>query len=294
MEFLRYASQMASYAIPNKVLNSPDAVYASEKLDGSNFSIYYDGEDFKYAKRTGFITEADELFGWKNYLTEDTLNSVKAFYVVLVSRGYIKDDGYIVVVGEYFGENVRAKYRNEGKFTFFDVFIKNDTEEFERLSGEEFWLISDIVCLDTPFWIHYPNIRAALKDLPITYDEIFELEYDIFMESYSPETFEGWCIRPVKGNAFFGVKHKTELFAEKSPEKARAMANSVTPGSDLIPYLTVRRIENVLSHGDLKVSDGKKLIDAVIDDALKESGLTETPNRNIYYQELFPLLKGLK
>lgn len=291
--FAKYPSLTNAYALNERQLYTDFPVIAMEKIDGSNFSVHITKTEIKYAKRTGFINNDGELFGWREALDEAELEPV-----FKELQAELKTTETLILYGEYYGDNVRAKYGKTG-FVWFDA-VRNG----KRLNIEELYTLiydlredreGDLIIhrtkLETLKYIKYNNLREALQELPTEYTE------NINLMAHSPETFEGWVIRPYYNEtAFWGVKHKTALFSEKSPEKARTRASKPQEGLELIPYLTARRIENVLSHGDLKPSDGRKLIDSVIDDAAEEAGLKLPPenHRGVYYSILFPLLKGIK
>jgi hypothetical protein len=281
MEFRKYDSLMNAYSMGGALFKSNKPVVAMEKIDGSNFSIYVKGGEFKFAKRTGFITEDEELFGWKTALAGTNIIEYLEEYCAY----FYNPEDELIFYGEYFGDNVRTSYGTKGDFLFFDLFVNGERKSFEDLKQTN---------LDLPAHLYFNNLKEALQALPIDFPNGLIENANILhnLQATSKEEFEGWVVRPVYGGvqAFFGVKYKTELFSEVSPQKVINYINREAQGHELIPYLNLNRCFNIVSHGDLKFTDGIKLADAVIADAEKESGLEASKNKGLYYKELMPLI----
>jgi Rnl2 family RNA ligase len=81
--------------VHNKLFSKKTKWVVQEKIHGSNFSIYYDGNTIKYAKRNGILTEEDWFYNYqtiKNKLEENT----KRLYEILNQKK-------IIIYGELFG-----------------------------------------------------------------------------------------------------------------------------------------------------------------------------------------------
>ena len=73
---------------------------ATEKIDGSNFSIYSNGKDTKYAKRTGFLKEDEWFFNYQSISLELSVKSKKIYNILIQKESNIK---FIVIYGELCG-----------------------------------------------------------------------------------------------------------------------------------------------------------------------------------------------
>ena len=104
MEFLPYqkiSSSTSQWECPPKVLKRllSTPYVALEKVHGSNFSLYSDGVDVRFAKRSGFIEQQQWFYGYEaiaDPLRDRTLLLVEAL------RRQHRVDG-VIVYGELFG-----------------------------------------------------------------------------------------------------------------------------------------------------------------------------------------------
>ena len=73
---------------------------ATEKIDGSNFSVYSNGVETKFAKRTGFL-ETEEWF--YNYQSISLELSQKANKIYQIYKSKIANLNFVVLYGELCG-----------------------------------------------------------------------------------------------------------------------------------------------------------------------------------------------
>ena len=73
---------------------------ATEKIDGSNFSVYSNGEETKFAKRTGFLQEEDWFYNYQSISLELSQKANKIFNLLKSKDNNIK---FIVLYGELCG-----------------------------------------------------------------------------------------------------------------------------------------------------------------------------------------------
>jgi Rnl2 family RNA ligase len=275
----------------------------SEKVHGANFSIYYDGEEFKFAKRTSFIgegkkeddgtyyTSGGSFYNWQEALEQDeVLKKVDNIFAQLCSRG--KDT--LVVCGELFGgsyphkevdiSNVKAVqkgvyYSPQQHFYAFDIKVNGSYIDYftfdincrmaDLLYAKALMIGSMDDCLQ------YPNDKQSLVykwvglDLP-------KMEED--------NVSEGVVIKPVIPVYFPNgkrviLKNKNEKFAEKSKgkkSKIPQVAKELEPEAkklldELLNYITENRLKHVLSHiGDVTDKDFGKILGHFMKDCLDD------------------------
>ena len=73
---------------------------ATEKIDGSNFSIYSNGKDTKFAKRTGFLQSDEWFFNYQSISLELSIKTNKMYEILNSKDQNIK---FIVIYGELCG-----------------------------------------------------------------------------------------------------------------------------------------------------------------------------------------------
>ena len=114
MEFIKYPS-IDTNAKPTRSKNPSDKWIVTEKVHGSNFSIYLDLANIgaegwlKTAKRTGFMTPEDKVQfpcdEWlarnKDNLEQTALNTVA--YLAELGTTPLGDGTYLVIFGEFYG-----------------------------------------------------------------------------------------------------------------------------------------------------------------------------------------------
>ncbi len=73
---------------------------ALEKVNGSNFSVYCDGNITKFAKRTGFLKDNQWFYSYEN-IADELETKIKLLYYNLLNKN--NNDNYIILYGELFG-----------------------------------------------------------------------------------------------------------------------------------------------------------------------------------------------
>ena len=76
---------------------------ATEKIDGSNFSVYSDGTNVKFAKRTGFLEDSDWFYNYQ-LIALDLSKKAKKLYQILNSAKLSPTPlKFIIIYGELCG-----------------------------------------------------------------------------------------------------------------------------------------------------------------------------------------------
>lgn len=272
MEFRKYNSLENHYRdkFINAIVESGNdggEWVALEKIHGANFSFWYDGEELKYAKRSGFC---DDTFFSCYIIVEKYGEAVKRLYDQIIGEELKKLKPTLVVYGEIFGGNFfgdstpNAKciqagvdYHPDVEFAAFDIAI--DIEEGVRvLSFNRMQLECE---------------KAEMPMVPTVYRGTFAncLEHDNDFHSLVPASYgltvpqdkkpkaEGLVLRPATGERFLStgkrciIKSKNATFAEKEnkakPRKAPVPlsddANLLM--DDLLRFITESRVAAVQS-----------------------------------------------
>lgn len=280
---------------------------ASEKIHGSNFSIFYNGETACYGRRTDFLTKEipvpcenpGEYFNESFY---DARNLVARFHNKLpdIYKNIKEYDPKMIkfsIYGEYFGGNWPVEDAN---------YIKGGPKSVQKgvyyTPNHEFFAFDIcVVAEDKNYWVDVLDIPKLLKDyiphVPVytkgTFDEVFNM--DIVIDSTIPELLglpkqnkniiEGMVIRPNKNlklptDARVIIKKKNAEFLEKVAEpnpkkkgdkKEKAVDPKIAPLlEELLKYLNFNRIDSVVSKfPDLK--DRNKLKDLVSKDIITDA-----------------------
>ena len=73
---------------------------ATEKIDGSNFSVYSNGKEIKFAKRTGFLEDEDWFYNYQSISLELSQKAHNIYNSLKIKNNDIK---FIVLYGELCG-----------------------------------------------------------------------------------------------------------------------------------------------------------------------------------------------
>ena len=235
------------------------------KIHGSNYSIWYDGNEIKYAKRSSFIG-GDSFMG--NYNFDYDKNVIRMYDYLLTHFGC----NDITICGEIYGgfynhpdvervaNSVRVQkgvqYRPDNDFIVFDIMIDGMFVNYD----EEKYLCE---LFELP---HVPELaRGNFEDLinntTIFTDSLYK-RFDLpeIEKNYA----EGWVMKP-NDPTFFGngsrviLKGKNPEFSEmngnKKDKRMKPIYDMSENGSilmeEILTYVTENRLKNVLSHGEI-------------------------------------------
>ena len=248
----------------------PDSVWViTEKLDGANFSFYYDGTDLRVASRTQFV---DGTFFNCQQVINRYEDSIKEFYEQALQDGNLFSGDVLTITGELIGDNIngRVKYRYpEGLTRDFYAF---DTE----INGESLG-----------YMFTYDNINcvpvAPLIDI-CTFEEA--LQHNNTFKSYlSPPDLEinyseGLSISPVIPLYFTSgsqvwLKSKSSEFKEKGVKQRKADIELSEFDNkrlnDILEYVNENRVISAISkYGEVTHKDFGNLMKIVSEDVFDE------------------------
>jgi len=263
---------------------------ATEKIHGSNFSIWYDGTDIKYAKRTGYVEEGENFFNYKIAVNNQMLEmKIKRIYDTL--KRLFKKDMTIIIYGELFG----------GKYNHTSVSYVKGVGAIQK--GVSYTPNIAFACFDISIDGEYLNYdffkRICKSNELVMVPEIFRgtlaecLEQDnalnsvVYKEFGLPEikdnVAEGLVIKPVIGKRMRNgarviIKSKNEKFAENKQEPKKPIDKDIILNDMefavyclLLRSCTLNRLDNVVSKiGKIRRGDFNLLMGLFIRDCIEE------------------------
>lgn len=288
MKFFRFKSIDNSYRTKTtkryKEENVAQGTWClQEKIDGTNFSLWYNGKDYRWASRSGFLGGMDDFFNCDE-VVEEHQEKIKKIYE------YIGATDHVAVYGELFGGcyphpdvtrvdgaakiQCRVKYSPGNHFYAFDV-----------LKDGEFMNIQE--ALDA---LNACGFLAAEIEFSGTLDEC--LEKNPNFETKLPERLglpkiennfsEGYVLKPMKTKRLkTGERVILKLKSEKFKE-TKAKNTRVTPRNPMTPeekeifeivetYITVNRLKNVVGNfGEVRNKDFGALMGLFNKDIFKD------------------------
>jgi Rnl2 family RNA ligase len=280
-----------------------------EKVHGSNFSIYCDGTDTKFAKRSAFL-ESNEWF----YNYETIRDQLSAKTVSLVNdrlKKEYKDMQYCIVYGELLGgfypsdvtkwkgavEAKRITSRNECLLALGDRAIQEGIYYSPNIE----YISYDIVIIESnghALFMNYDQVMSHLKAVQIHYLEPllttsftnamkFNLNFDskvpvdLFKQQKLPSgtnIAEGVVIKPLDGSLRILDKKDNDvrcMVKLKNPQfleiSSEFTPQSMTASTLLLSMINTNRLNNLKSKiGQLCKAKQVQLVQLLIDDVWKD------------------------
>lgn len=302
MVFIKYPSLTNSDTIDldHYALVDPRVTWrATEKIHGMNVSIAveYDGNTRKVSwnsrNRTisgagSSMVDAHDMRQFQGLI--DFTEAHPAFTYMLMGLGWqvAKTTPYTTIAfGELYGAGVQHMDYAENKngttsIRFYNVFV----EYAGKLVKVD----------DTLFRTYFKEYGYEYEDflVPIiaqgTLEELLNMPDADIMKSRLGGDAEGVVYQPITGyevkpHEFYGIKRKLPAFAERKPVKkpqVRTTAEDLQIAQAVESRITVQRVHNILSHGDIQ-ADRKNmglLVKAVQADIMSEKE-REQPNLDI-------------
>jgi Rnl2 family RNA ligase len=265
---------------------------ATEKVDGSNLSVWISPDTIRVGKRSGFLSP-EEIFYNHTVVIDKYKNDFYRIYQILnENRGYQLP--FIVLYGEIFGGYYRhpditpvknskkvqnrINYCPHNDFYVFDIAVPNtETDSLNFIDAIEF----EMACANT-------DLLFAKSLFSGTFDEC--LQFDINFNSTIPQRFG---LPPIEDNYSEGVvmkpdyplyydngdrvilKNKREEFTEvkvKIPKIAKDIPQEVPEYIEhLKNYITDSRYVSVVSKiGDVSFDDFSKIMKDYSEDVTSE------------------------
>lgn len=240
----------------------------TEKLDGANFSFWYNGTDFKVASRSRFV---DGTFFNCQQVIDRYQSSIIDFYEQCLVDGKLFQGDVLTITGELIGDNInsRVKYRYpEGMTRDFYAF---DTSINDEPQGYMF-TYDNIDCVKC----------APLIDI-CTFDEALERN-NTFKSHLSPDIevnfSEGLSLSPVKVLFFNSgsrvwLKSKSSEFKEKGVKQHKPVVILSDEDNqrlqDILEFINNARVLSAISKfGEVRSSDFGTLMKIILVDVFED------------------------
>ena len=285
--------------------NSSNIIYrCSEKVDGSNFSIWiYPNNIIKYARRSDFLNEFDSFMGYERAIRNDDLNN-KAILIrnELLSRHIILDSHIVVIYGELYGGyynhpdvkkiaeaikvQKRIDYAPDNHFYAFDILIQDEENNKNRYLDDNLVIeLCDKVSMNREIilfegtldeCLKYPNdeiskIGTKLHNLPIIENNI---EEGIVIKPIFPLFFPNGkrVILKNKNSKFKERMKRKENSSKKSSNKNITLSKEEEKYLNILQeYITKSRLYSVTSKiGTISDKDFGKVLGLFIKDILND------------------------
>lgn len=264
---------------------------ATEKIHGSNYSFWSDGNEVWTAKRTQVLHDPS-IFYSANKVDKYKPN-VKAIYRNLVDSGIIENEDIMAIYGELFGgsffgtkdptsKTVQSgmNYHPSTEFAAYDIMVKPIDGEAYCLSYLE---MLDAVGDEIPLC---PEVGRGtlydLLDLDNDFSSLVPAMYGLTPPDGEHVQSEGFVIRPINGEKYVKsgrciIKSKNSKFNEKggkaksvgiSSEGLKLSEEECALYSSFSVYLNSARIQSVISKiGEVTWKDFAKLVGLLLQDA---------------------------
>jgi Rnl2 family RNA ligase len=295
IKFHKIYEKIEDYKINNKELKKVEWI-ATEKIHGSNFSIYINDKSVKCAKRNGFLEKDDVFYDYK-YVIKNNADKLRKLYKILKEKHKFN---YIIIYNELFGgwfpenaknwegpikggrisedskiiipQNLRAiqegiYYSNQVDIIILDIVLvtlngsENDADTSMSIYGVPYNEIVKIV-IEVGLKVTMPLVTGKLEKI---------MNYDINFDSTIPKylgyphiehnTAEGIVIRPIDYNqsGFCSIKIKNNKFSEIcNVSSFNKFETGITPKSLLMGMINVNRLNNVLSKSGIELNQDNK------------------------------------
>mgnify|MGYP005638183549 CR=1 FL=1 len=247
MKFIKYPKtyrNIEEYKIDKTTINKHEWI-ATEKLHGSNCSIYYNGNNIQLAKRSGFLEESESFYGFNNikWKLENPVNNIfnelktkynQLDYIIIYgefiggwfpespsewkgawAEGRINNEGKIMVPQKNRAIQEGVYYGNMCGMFVFDIWAIEKDEKHIYIDYDEIIRLCNKYGLD----VVQPLARGTFNKLSkfnINFDSTIPQLWGQSKTYMSNNLTEGVVIRPVDYNdiGFCKVKIKHDIFAE--------------------------------------------------------------------------------
>lgn len=291
MKFSRYSSIENSYRLKTVRMIQEQfpghKFVVQEKIHGSNFAIYTDGENVKFSKRSGFLKEGESFFSYETLDLKGLTNSLNSMFEYLKKSH--TDLQQLSIHGEIFGgsyphEDVEkvpgatrvqkeVLYSPRVEFMAFDIKVNDEfvsMDVFSQLCGN----------FNIP---HIPFLFSGTLEECLEYSNAFQTTIPelLGLPAIEDNICEGTVVKPLQTLRFncgsrVVLKNKNEKFSEKG-QKSKVKTAEPLPQdvldmmSKASAYVTENRLRNVLSHvGEVKQNEFGKVLGLMSKDTIED------------------------
>jgi|ERR1712110_375072 len=275
MRFYHYPSFKNHYqTAPMKELTqfletNTDHWIATEKLHGSNFSIYTDGTVIEYGRRNAFLSENENFHGGAQLFKSKYSDCVKQIAAQLITE----DVKYIIIYGELFGKNIQigVEYGEDVKFRAFDIAVVKDNGNFSFIDFTKMEDLCNQFELPMVPKIAEGKLNDLLKLDPKFVSTVLNTPGNL-AEGYVIKYFKEPDNLDIEEDNRKMIKFKNPNFDEmasgkKKPKPAKKVENEDFPqefldffNNEFVPRLTFARLQAVKSKLSAKQAKNKNTL----------------------------------
>lgn len=249
----------------------------TEKVHGSNFSMWYDGTELKGAKRSGFLVEPHSFFNADKVMAENKAGIERIFNILILNHNQKVMQGIesvkpevLTIYGEIFGGSyphpdvsrvvgaTRVQkgvyYHPDNLFYAFDIKINGALVDYDTFAA---------LCDAGNIFRTKPLFRGTLQDC-LAFNNVYKSTIPGRLglpEIDEPNICEGNVIVPVIPERVWGggrviLKNKNEYFSEvahgkkgpKMPKEEVQVSDATHESLEIMStYVTENRLRNVIS-----------------------------------------------
>ena len=236
---------------------------AREKVHGANFSIRYNGTEFKCGRRSDFLDfDTDQFFGYQNVL-QKYQTSIDMMYDYLIETNKIVCGQTLTLFGELAGEMPSGKkVQSEVDYGPIDLYLFDMICHETYVTDFELEVYAISYGLKTAPLLELGSFEKVTQAVPVDLQSVVRDLYSfgnkIDIRVGTDNIAEGYVLKPNNATFFPNgsrviLKCKNEKFSEG---KGKARVNTMfVPLSEkdanvlstLDSYITENRLKNVLS-----------------------------------------------
>jgi Rnl2 family RNA ligase len=290
VKFPKIYENMSNFKAPPKL-----EWIATEKIDGSNFSVYSNGEETKFAKRTGFLNDEDWFYNYQSISLELSQKANKIYKLIKTKEN--QNLKFIVIYGElcggFYPEDINnwkgpVPSRINEKGIVIIPLEKRAVQEGVYYSDKIKHIIFDIALIDSEnhiTYLEYKEMMNKCKEVGLYYTPILSkgslkqlLDYSLEFNSTIPSLFglkcidnnraEGIVIRPSiwKGNGEDRpmLKRKNKSFTQFSGDFDCEKVKK-NPILSAICLININRLYGVISKVGAKAKE-EEIINLFVED----------------------------
>ena len=259
------------------VTSNPKALFVvTEKIDGTNCAVQCDGADVTVFKRSGalrFSKKHTPCWFPKQIVALYPHIRVLAFDIHRLCKEHIPDTDIVIIYGEMFGEGIQSgneRYGSGVGYCPFDIVIKNIDGDVNFLTYKKFQEIMELSgwkvytrplfigtfteCIG--YNIRFHSTVPEMREITLT--DPGPIVEGIVVKPYDRVVFttKGRMVVKIKNVEFEEVQRRPRWFfrvlpkahRKASPALKRDWHHVVAMWPKMEPYVTYRRLENVISN----------------------------------------------
>jgi len=261
----------------------------SEKIHGANMSMWFDGTEFRVAKKTGFISPNGSFFGFDDIDAEEYRQKIEKLFKICQDAQ--EGTEMITVYGEWCGGSyphpdvpavpsakcVQKKhyYSPDNQFIVFDLKINGNFRNVDEYEG---W------CKKAGLYVTQSIFRGSFEDCINCQNEYPSKIYKMFdLPEIDNNICEGNVIKPVTPNYLpcgsrvilknKNDKHKEKCKSREPKAKVEIVFNELQQKlfEEMLSLINKNRLRNVLSHiGQIDDKGFGKLQGLFVKDAIED------------------------